>query len=119
MDSLVAGADTNDVGYYTNTGGQTVGVFDSVANIISAFRHISGPAWTGYQANGYTTVRTRINNGNDFTNTIQSTNGDMGFGVNWNFGTTPGTYTGTVEWRLLPYVTANVPDLIPGIGQPE
>lgn len=39
--------------------------------------------------------------------------------MNWNLGTTPGTYSGTVEWRLLPYVAGNVPDLIPGIGSPE
>lgn len=73
MDSFVAGADTNDVGYYTNTGGQTVGIFDSVANVISAFRYIDGPVWTGYQANGYNTVRTQIANGADFTNAIQTT----------------------------------------------
>jgi len=51
MDSAVAGVDTNDVGYYTNTGGQTVGIYDNVANIVSAFRYINGPAWSGYQAN--------------------------------------------------------------------
>jgi hypothetical protein len=45
MDSAVAGADGNDVGYYTNTGGQTVGIYDNVANIISAFRYLSGSTW--------------------------------------------------------------------------
>lgn len=41
---------------------------------------------------------------------------DLGFGVNWNFGTGANiTYSGSTEWRLLPYVSANVPDLIPGI----
>ena len=40
MDSYVAGADANDTGYYTNTGGQTVGIYDNVANIVSAFRYI-------------------------------------------------------------------------------
>ena len=39
--------------------------------------------------------------------------------MNWNLGTVPATYSGTVEWRLLPYVAANVVDLIPGIAQPE
>lgn len=73
MDSYVAGADANDVGYYTNTGGQTIGIYDNVANIISAFRYIDGPAWTAYQANGYNTVRTRIANGVDFTNAVQTT----------------------------------------------
>lgn len=120
MDSLVAGADTNDVGYYTNTGGQTVGIYDNVANIVSAFRYLSGTTWTAYQANGWNTVRTQIANRANFTNAIQTTGGDLGFGINWNFGTAANvTYSGAVEWRLLPYVSANVPDLIPGIGQPE
>jgi hypothetical protein len=40
--------------------------------------------------------------------------------VNWDFGTpTATTFSGTIEWRLAPYVSANVVDLIPGIGQPE
>ena len=120
MDSAVAGVDTNDVGYYTNTGGQTVGIYDSVANIVSAFRYINGPAWSGYQANWWNTVRTQIQNGANFTNTVQNTGGDLGFGINWNFWTTANvTYSGTVEWRLLPYVAWNAVDLIPGIGQPE
>lgn len=119
MDSAIAGADGNDVGYYTNTGGQTVGIYDNVANVISAFRYLSGSVWSGYQANAFGTVRNQIVNGANFTNTIQATNGDLGFGVNWDLGTVPATYSGAVEWRLLPYVAANVPDLIPGIGQPE
>ncbi len=85
MDSAVAGADTNDVGYYTNTGGQTVGIYDNVANIISAFRYINGPAWSGYQANRYDAVRPQIANGANFTNTIITTPDDLGFGINWNF----------------------------------
>jgi hypothetical protein len=101
------------------TGGETVGVYDSFANILSAFRYISGQTWTAHQADGYNTVRTRIANGLDFTNNVQLTGGDLGFGINWDLGTTPGTYSGTIEWRLLPFVTANVPDLIPGVGSPE
>lgn len=38
--------------------------------------------------------------------------------MNWNFGTTAGTYTGSIEWRMLPYVSTSVPDIISGIGQP-
>jgi hypothetical protein len=119
MDSFVAGADANDVGYFTNTGWQTIGIYDNVANVLSGFRYVSGSLWTAYQANGYNTVRTQIANGADFTNAIQGTAWDLGFGVNWNFGTTPATYSGTVEWRLAPYVPWAVPDLIPGIWQPE
>jgi hypothetical protein len=97
-----------------------VGIFDSTANILSAFRYMSGTTWTAHQADGWNTVRTQIANGANFTNNVQLTGGDLGFGVNWDFGTpTATTFSGTIEWRLLPFVTANVPDLIPGIGQPE
>ncbi|MFZ2255643.1 MAG: hypothetical protein WAW30_03245 [Patescibacteria group bacterium] len=51
MDSFVAGADTNDVGYFSNTGGTTVGVYDGVANVMSVFRYLSGTTWTAHQAN--------------------------------------------------------------------
>jgi hypothetical protein len=117
-DSSVAGADANDAGYYTMTGGQTVGVYDSVANVLSAYRHISGPAWTSYEAGMWNTFYQKINTGVNFPNTTIAT-GDLAFGINWDFGTTPGTYSGSVEWRLLPYVSAAVVDLIPGIAQPE
>jgi hypothetical protein len=117
-DTTVAGWDANDAGYFSSTGGTTVGIYDSVANVLSAFRYMSGAMWTGYEAWAWANITTRINGGTDFNNTI-STTADQGFWVNWNFGITPGTYSGTVEWRVLPFVTANVPDLIPGIGQPE
>jgi hypothetical protein len=117
-DSFVAGADTNDTGYLSNTGGTTIWVYDSIANVLSAYRYISGPAWTSYEAGAWGTVAWRITGGTDFVNTYISS-GDLAFGINWNFGTTPGTYSGSIEWRLLPYVSANVVDLIPGIAQPE
>lgn len=41
----MAGSDTNDVGYYTTTPSQTVGVYDSVANVLSAQRYVSGQIW--------------------------------------------------------------------------
>lgn len=95
-------------------------MYDNVANIISAYRYLSGAAWTAYEVGPYATVASRITTGTDFANTVQLTAGDLGFGVNWNFGTGASvTYSGSVEWRLLPYVTGNVVDLVPGIGQPE
>ncbi len=78
-DSMVAGADTADVGYLSLTGGTTVGVYDNVANVISAYRYISGPVWTGYEVGPYATVAGRITGGTDFVNTIQGTAGDLGF----------------------------------------
>lgn len=119
MDSYVAWGDTNDVGYYTMTGGQTVWVFDNTANILSAFRFVSGVPWTAYQANGYNTVRTKIANGANFTNNIQTTGGDLWYGINWDFGTTAGTYSWVTEWRLTPYVSGDMVDIVPGIWQPE
>lgn len=91
-----------------------------MANVLSAQRYLSGQTWAGYIAGPYGTVSTQTNGGNNYTNTIRTTGGDLGYGINWNFGTgTTGTYTSTTEWRLLPYVSANVVDLIPGIGQPQ
>lgn len=76
---MVAGSDTDDVGHFSNTGGTTVGIYDSVANVLSAFRYVSGPAWTAYEADAYGTVRANIVSGTDFNNTIQATGGDLGF----------------------------------------
>ena len=69
-DSFVAGADANDTGYYSATGGQTIGVYDSVANVLSAFRYLSGAIWTGYQAGPYLTVANVITTGIDYPNTF-------------------------------------------------
>jgi hypothetical protein len=118
-DSTVWWADANDVWYTGSTPSRTVWVFDNVLNQLSAIRYLSGIMWTAEQANPFGTVRTQITNGVDFTNAIQTTAGDLGFWVNWNLGITPGTYTGSLEWRMLPYVTGSVVDLVPGIGQPE
>jgi hypothetical protein len=73
MDSAVAGGDPNDVGYLSSTGGLTVGIYDGTANVLSAFRYLSGTAWTAHQANGWNTVRTQIANGANFTNNVQLT----------------------------------------------
>lgn len=42
------------------TGGETVGVYDSVANVLSAFRYLSGMTWTGHQADRWNKVRAQI-----------------------------------------------------------
>jgi hypothetical protein len=118
-DSTVGWSDANDVGYTWSAPSQTIWVYDSVLDQMSAIRYLSGIMWTAQQANAYNTVRTQITNGADFTNAIQTTTGDLGFGVNWNFGTTAGTRTGSLEWRMLPYSPWTTVDLIPWIGQPE
>lgn len=116
---MVGGDDANDTGYSGSAPSPTIGVYDSVLNQISAIRYLSGSMWTGGEVGGYTNIRTRINGRKNFNNSIQTTPGDLGFGVNWDFGTTPGTYSGTFEWRVLPFTTTNIVDLVPGIGQPE
>lgn len=118
-DSTVGGADADDTGYTGSAPSKTVWVFDSVLNQLSAIRYLSWLLWTAEQANGWNTVRTQITNGVDFTNAIQTTAWDLGFWVNWNLGTTPGTYTGALEWRMLPYSTWSIVDLVPWIGTPE
>lgn len=77
MNSSVAGDDANDVGYYTNTGGQTVGVSDATNNIVSAFRYLSGAVWTGYEADPFGTLQSNITSGANFSNVIQSGMGDL------------------------------------------
>lgn len=100
--------------------GLTVGIYDNVAKVLSAQRYISGRAWSGYQAAPYGTISSRITSRLNFNNTVTgATAGDNGYGINWDFGTgTTGTFTSTTEWRLVPYVSTNVPDIIPGVGQP-
>lgn len=51
------------------TGGQTIGAYDNVANVLSAFRYLSGPAWTSYGADTWATIYTAINNKTNFSNT--------------------------------------------------
>jgi hypothetical protein len=50
MDSYVAGADANDVGYLSTIPTQTVGIYDNVANVLSAQRYVSGRQRSGYEA---------------------------------------------------------------------
>lgn len=118
QDSYVAGADANDVWYYTTSPTQTVGIYDNTANVLSAQRYISGESWDGYIATGYWTVQSETMSGNNYSNTIGGA-GDNGYGINWDLWTSPGTYTSTTEWRVLPYVSAPVPDVVPGIAQPN
>jgi hypothetical protein len=119
IDSYVAGADANDVGYYTGGTNPTAGIYDSVANQLLAMKYLSGQVWAGYESAGYATIANRITSGANFNNTTMPTAGDLGFGVNWDFGTgTNGNYSSSTEWRMLPYVAGTVADLVPSIGQP-
>ncbi|NVP17546.1 cellulose binding domain-containing protein [Candidatus Gracilibacteria bacterium] len=120
MDSYVAGGDSGDVGYYNNNPSQTAGIYDNNANVLSAQRYINGPIWSGYEASAYGNMLTRINNNQNYNGTIQSTAGDLGYGINRNFGTAGGiVYEGANEWRMLPFVNTPTYDIYPSIGQPE
>lgn len=46
---------------------------------MSAIRYLSGVAWTAQEAGPYANINTRITNGTDFNNTIQTTPADLGF----------------------------------------
>lgn len=118
MDSFVAGGDANDVGYFSTGNGITVGIYDNVANILSAQRYMAGRARSWYEAGPYGNISARISSNVNFNNTIAGTAGDYGYGINWDFGTAPGVYTSTTQWRLVPYVTVNKPDMVPGVWQP-
>lgn len=96
-----------------------VGVYDNSGNTLSAQRYISGALWSGYYAGPKATVISTMSRNTDYPNTVSATPGDDGYGIDWNFGTTAWTYSSTTEWRMLPYVATNVPDLIPGIWQPQ
>ncbi|MDD2693762.1 MAG: hypothetical protein PHY14_02420 [Candidatus Gracilibacteria bacterium] len=117
-DSMVGGNDANDVGYSGSLPSRTIGVYDNVLDQMSAIRYLSGITWTAAEVGPYGTIRNRISGGRNFADTIQTTSGDLGFGVNWNFGSTPGAYTGKIAWRVVPYTQENIPDVISGIGQP-
>jgi hypothetical protein len=73
MDSFVAGADANDVGYYTGGTNPTAGIYDSVANQLLAMKYLSGQVWAGYESAGYATIANRITSGANFNNSTMAT----------------------------------------------
>lgn len=119
VDAYVAGADANDVWYYTWGTNPTVGIYDNVADIFLGQKYITGQLWSSYVATDYSTTRTQTYAGSDYTNVITTTAGDLSFWTNWNFWKVAGTYTATIERPLKPYVDTNDVDIIPGIGQPQ
>jgi hypothetical protein len=119
MDSFVAGADANDVWYYTGGSNPTAGIYDNVANIFLAQKYISGRMWSWYISSGYATVNTFTLWWTNYPNATTAAAWDLWFWVNWDFGTTPGTYTSVIEWPVRPYVSTGVVDIIPWVWQPQ
>lgn len=86
LDSYLDGGDRGP-GFYNASPAQ-VGV---VKGVIQAFQHVAGSAWEGYYSGYYETALERARSGRPFDNTIDtSASTDNGYGVNWNFGNTPG-----------------------------
>jgi len=117
LDSYLGGNDAGP-GFFTDPvecsggglSGAVVGVDRATDDRVQAFQFVSGQPWAGYMSANYNDVvfggnrKTNIATGgagdhygpgfmNDLSEQIitDPTN-DNGFGVNWNFGATPGTY---------------------------
>ena len=76
---------------------QTVGLGQNGA--YEAFRHVGGPAWTGYFSANYETPWDWIENGIDFNNAILTDDYPKTFGIMWDLGTTAGTQT--VSYQMI------------------
>ena len=80
-----------------------VGGFRQATNIVEAWRFRGGLAWTGYFAGLYSCLfrdtacpvghNNSVNAAGTFTNYIEPTTVDNSFGIMWNFGSAPGTYS--------------------------
>lgn len=119
MDSFVAWADANDVWYYTWWSNPTAGIYDNVANIFLAQKYLSGRMWSWYVSSWYATVNTLTLWWANYPNSTTTTAWDLWFGVNWDFGTTPWTYTSVIERPVKPYVSSGVVDIVPWVWQPQ
>ena len=82
-----------------------VGGYRPASNIVEAWRYRSGITWTGYFAGFYACLFdavdcpvgqvNSVNAAGTFTNYVEPTTVDNSFGIMWNFGAMPGTYTST------------------------
>lgn len=108
MDSYLSGDDEGPGFYNAAQGcrGAAVGVDRSDLNIVEAMQYVSGRPWAGYASAYYDSVvfgdteapwgETGFTYLEDLPNLVDTDpEVDNGFGVNWNFGTTPGSYQAT------------------------
>lgn len=80
-----------------------VGGYRIEANIVEAWRYRGGTNWTGYFAGIYSCLfresacpagqNNSVNAAGTFTNYVEPTTVDNSFGIMWNFGSAPGTYS--------------------------
>ncbi len=90
-----------------------VGGYRVSANIVEAWRYRSGINWTGYFAGLYACLfdGTRcpagqinsVNSAQTFTNYIEPATVDNSFGIMWNFGAAPGTYSSQNDLTFYSY----------------
>ncbi len=122
LDSFLGGDDRGP-GFFTDPAecsggglsGAIVGVDRATDDVVQAFQFVSGEPWAGYMSANYADVvmgqnrKTNLDTGgagdhygpgfmNDLNEQIitDPTN-DNGFGVNWNFGATAGTYDSSAK----------------------
>lgn len=92
-DTFLSGGDSG-AGFYSAGPPTQVGV---VKNVIEALQYVSGPTWAGYASTTYTGIVDSDQGwgqgfGTNYPNEINpDPNTDNGIGVNWDFGTSPGT----------------------------
>jgi len=131
MDSNLGGSDTGP-GFYEaaatcpggGTAGQVVGVDASVQNVVEAIQYVSGADWAGYASGEYwwyvfswttgATPVTPYGQGSlaDYPNVVNTDpSTDNGYGVNWFFGTAPGSYTSTAKFTF----SSDLPDPCDGV----
>ncbi len=112
LDAYLGG---NDFGpsFYSPGPPTIVGAYRPAANIVEAWRYRSGLAWTGYYAGFYECMfRSELCAGIEnnsigaalpFNNYVQTVEEDNGFGIMWNLGTLPGTFSSTNDLTFFSY----------------
>ncbi|HKY47492.1 MAG TPA: fibronectin type III domain-containing protein [Acidimicrobiia bacterium] len=98
IDSYLAGADEGP-GFFTASPA-TVGV--AKPGTVEAFRHVSGPAWTGYFSGNFQLPWPQVAAGQNFDDAINADpTTDNGFGIMWDLGTAAGTHTVSYDMILI------------------
>ncbi len=121
LDSYLGGSDTGP-GFYEAAGtcanggsyGQVVGVDNTAGGVVEAIQFVSGADWAGYYSGVYQEVVFSRNYSNELVPwghgslaeypdvIVTDPTTDNGYGVNWFFGTAPGSYSSTSKFTFSP-----------------